>query len=1166
MDIKDIKLILLAILVITLQMPPRQAAAQPDNDNPLIPIPLRLDSPGYVTLVIEDSEGKRVRNLVSCRAFDAGTHTICWDGLDDLARDENSAKHAVFHIPGRIVSPGEYTVRGLVHPGIDLIYRMTPYTHGNPPWRTEDAASQWLTNHSPPSDVIFLPAGTAPDRKGKPSSRGGQVVICSKVAEGGSGLAWVDMDGQKLWGQSWLGGVWTAASHLAVDRGPRPVEGVYAYAAASWAGDKYNDNKAELRLHKLVDAEHRVQAPRDRRFGSGEDRPVLEPGYTIPFPKGTPDFDQDSKEQRAKYAASLTGLAVHNGMVVCAFEKLGQLLFVNAHEAKIIGTASLPEPRGLAFDRKGILYAISRNRLLRLAIDGDHPTELPEPEVLVSGFEDPQYVAVADDGMLYVSDWGNSHQVKVFTADGAVRGAFGDPGAPRLGRYNPDHMNHPAGMAIDDRGRLWVTEETHIPKRVSLWNLANRRLIDAFYGPMRYGGSGAIDPRDRTRFFYDDDHGGTIEFKLDYKTGRSSPVAIPYLSRYNDTGLMGRYVGAAPSYPLHHGGRLYLTEAYNLHTTGRHYASLYRLDQDGIARIVAAAGNILDAERKVLPAFQEPAVQAKMPAGYTPKADKPLLFVWSDSDADQRLDAAELQFLDPRKHVAQRNQRPRMGTTSVTDDLAFTFSCVGDVVLQLKPTGVTTDGVPTYDIAKRRVLATGAQAPVSSGGNQVLPADGGWTITTTPVEPLAREGVGAVRNGMAMWSYPSLWPGLHASHIAPMPAEPGQLIGTTRVIGPVIDAPPGSDAGQLWAINGNKGNVYVFTVDGLFVARLFQDSRTTSWNAPQARAGMNVNHLSLQEECFGPTWTRTEQGEVFLQAHFVGNIVQIKNLDKVRRLPDSRITVTAEDLVAAQRWNVEQEARRQAEAAAAAGPLLATLGGTPPTVDGSAGEWTDADWVTVDQRMQKIGNWGRRENITRASLAIAGDKLYAIWQTHDQKLLNNSGESLNNLFKCGGALDLMIGVDPTANASRRKPVRGDQRVLITRVGDQTTAVLYQPVDPISQSPAVEFGSPLRTIRFDRVEVISERVEFASASVKDLEADEDGNVIRTTYEVAIPLQLLSFKPKSGTEYKFDIGILRGDGRQTLQRAYWHNKASGMVSDIPSEAELIPALWGTVRLQR
>ena len=40
----------------------------------------------------------------------------------------------------------------------------------------------------------------------------------------------------------------------------------------------------------------------------------------------------------------------------------------------------------------------------------------------------------------------------------------------------------------------------------------------------------------------------------------------------------------------------------------------------------------------------------------------------------------------------------------------------------------------------------------------------------------------------------------------------------------------------------------------------------------------------------------------------------------------------------------------------------------------------------------------------------------------------------------------------------------------------------------------------------------------------------------------------------------IGLLRGDGAQTLQRVYWCNKATGITADVPSEAELTPRLWG------
>ncbi len=1141
----------------------------------MIPIELNLDQPGEVTLVIEDADGKRVRNLISQEPMAAGKHSVMWDGLDDLQRDPEAANHSTFHIPGKLVDPGKYTVRGLVHPPIDVVYRMTRYSNGNPPWRTTDHASEWLTNHSAPSDVIFLPAGIAPEREGKPNSKEGQVLICSRVAEGGSGLAWVDLTGQKLWGQHWLGGVWTAASHMAVDKGGHPVPGVYAYASASWQGDKYNDYKTELRLHQLVDPEHRGKAPKDQRFGTGEDRPVLGSYYKLPLIptaptapeiKNTPE--RELKEYYGKYSPELSGMAVHNGLVVSSFEKIDQLIFISAHEKEVVGKAEIAAPRGLAFDPQGRLYVISGRLLLRYSIDPEKPSLLENPETLVRDLLDPQYVMIAPDGDFYISDWGDSHQVKHFAADGTALKPIGDAGAPKIGKYNPNHMNHPAGMAIDDRGRIWVAENSHIPKRVSVWNLEDGTLADAFYGPMRYGGSGAVDPKNSERFFYDDDHGGTITFELDYKTGKSAPTAIPYLARYDKTGLIGRYTGAPPSYPLYHGEQLYLTDAYSLHTTGRRMATLHRYDNDGICRIVAAAGDINDSSREILPAFQRPEIQARMPEGFKVQNGQPLIYLWSDGNGNQMIEAEEVEFLDPASLTKDAKGSANLGTVSVTDDLAFTFSRVGDSIIRFSPVSIGENGVPAYSIAKREILATGAQSPVSSGGDQVLPAKDGWLITTTPLEPFAQEGLGGALNGEPTWSYPSLWPGLHASHIAPLLEKPGQIIGTTRVIGTAIDAPAPSDAGQLWAINSNKGVIYVFTTDGLFVARLFADCRVASWNVTEAKLGMIVNDMSLQEECFGPTWTATEDGKVWLQAYFTGNIIEIDHLEKIRRLPDQSIEITGDQLLSARQAYVEAEAKRQQEENKGDKGLTISPRTGPVELDGKADEWPEESFVEIDKRRVKVGNWGKREVDTRASVALHGDTLYAVWQGYDKDLLDNRGDSLNNLFKTGGCLDLMISTDPDADPARRQPVEGDQRLLITKVGDKTTAVRYEPVSPDATEAegggAVEFGSPLRTISFDRVQVVSDRVKLVEKSVTDLEADKNGSIVRTTYEIAIPLDLLDFKPEIGKSYKFDIGVLRGDGVQTLQRVYWKNRAAGIVSDIPSEAELIPALWGNLNI--
>ena len=65
--------------------------------------------------------------------------------------------------------------------------------------------------------------------------------------------------------------------------------------------------------------------------------------------------------------------------------------------------------------------------------------------------------------------------------------------------------------------------------------------------------------------------------------------------------------------------------------------------------------------------------------------------------------------------------------------------------------------------------------------------------------------------------------------------RPGEVIGTTRLLGGFV-TPQNSDAGPIWCINGNMGNMYLFTADGLFVAQLFQDMRRGRLGDAEARA------------------------------------------------------------------------------------------------------------------------------------------------------------------------------------------------------------------------------------------------------------------------------------------------------------------------------------------
>ena len=190
-----------------------------------------------------------------------------------------------------------------------------------------------------------------------------------------------------------------------------------------------------------------------------------------------------------------------------------------------------------------------------------------------------------------------------------------------------------------------------------------------------------------------------------------------------------------------------------------------------------------------------------------------------------------------------------------------------------------------------------------------------------------------------------------------------------------------------------------------------------------------------------------------------------------------------------------------------------------------------------------------------AAVAIAGDRLYAAFRTQDPELLKNSGETPNAPFKTGGCLDLMIGTDPAADLKRPRPAAGDVRLLITQSKGQPLALLYRAVVPGTKEP-VPFSSPWRTITIDRVDDLSAQLQLASS----IEKDAKGKVQGAFYEISVPLTALGLQPAEGQTIRGDIGILRGNGFQTLQRVYWNNKATAITADVPSEAELTPALWG------
>ncbi len=1087
--------------------------APPAETPPPIPIRFQLPEAGLVTLVIEDAQGNRVRNLVSEQPFPAGDNTAWWDGSDDLLRDVDAAKHGLYHIPTRLVSPGEYRVRGLWRKPLSLRYQMSVYSAGEPAWVTEDSTGCWLTNHTPPTSMAWIPAE-------RTEVNAPLVMMGAFVSEGGHGLQWVREDGTKVGGQARVGGVWTGGPTLAVDLGEKANANHAAYVGSIWEG--------ELRL-----------TAKTRSLGDetvltlqlGEDR---RPKDLKPDERPEPLVGFDGGDRR--YV--LAGIAARDGLLVCSLVRQNELLLVDVAARKVLGRIPLRNPRGLAFDGEGKLLVLSERSLVRFdSLDQHEPAATPAPRpVIHKGLVDPRHVAISTRGkaggaarQFYISDRGEQHVVKVFDAQGKPLRVVGKPGLPGEGPYDPRHMNEPNGLAVDSRGRLWVAEADFHPKRVSVWE-ADGRLAQAFHGPSEYGGGGVLDPQDRSRFYYKG-----LEFELDWQTGEDRLVRV----FHRPDGLLSAHYGPYspdwPLYPESQRGARYFTSCYTHNpTSGDATAFLWR-DEPHHARLVAGVGSAHE-----WPILKTEPFLAAWPEGVNAGGERfrnPAVFAWSDANGDGLPQPAEV-----------RMQKVEAGGVTVMNDLSVVFARWGEKAVKFVPR--FAKGIPRYDLSAAEVLVEGAQRPASSGGGQALTRPDGWTILTNAPAPYSNYGLGGVLDGKPRWSYPSPWPGLHASHEAAVPDRPGMVVGHTRLLGGWIE-PPG-EGGPMFGVNGNMGNMYLLTADGLFVATLFHDIRSRpNWAMPRAVRNMDVSEVSLHDENFWPSLTQTKDGQVYVVDGGRTSLVRVEGLETIRRIPAQTIAVGKDDLQRASDWFAAEAARKNA--AGLRTPVEVALRAAPPKVDGDLSDWAEsARFAVIDRRGTRANfNSNSKPYDASAAVCVANGRLYAAFRTLEKDLLKNSGEEPDALFKTGGALDIMLATDAEADPTRRNAVAGDVRLLVTTVEGKPKAVLYAAVVAGTKTP-VRFSSPWRTITLDSVQDVTDELEFA--------ADGAGN-----FELSIPLETLGWEPQAGASYQGDLGVLRGNGFQTLQRVYWSNKATAITSDVPSEAELVPRLWGTWRVK-
>jgi hypothetical protein len=166
--------------------------------------------------------------------------------------------------------------------------------------------------------------------------------------------------------------------------------------------------------------------------------------------------------------------------------------------------------------------------------------------------------------------------------------------------------------------------------------------------------------------------------------------------------------------------------------------------------------------------------------------------------------------------------------------------------------------------------------------------------------------------------------------------------------------------------------------------------------------------------------------------------------------------------------------------------------------------------------------------------------------------MKNGGKDSTTYFETGGAFDFMLQTSSKAKPDRREGAKGDIRLLFAQVGGKVVCVKYDYVGAKSAKNAHTFESPVGKLKVSSVSV--------EPSVTTWTYGGRGHC---TLRAVIPLALLGNVDLLG-ETRGDFGRIVGDstGTVSVERSYWSNKATSLMSDRPTQAGVEPRLWGKV----
>ena len=360
---------------------------------------------GKATIVIEDTNGKRIRNLISGVTLKKGVQTIEWDGLD-----EN----------GNVVPPGAYRWRSIHHPGIVPEYVMTYCNADEPGFR------QLLSNHG---------------HFNRAAANDTYVFLAAPITEGGFAMIAVDKNGRWAHGYNHISGAGLGDNAIAADQ-------QYLYVAndgVSWGMQIDKSKPNWTAAMKLTLTRYDIETGASVNYPGG--RSVTLESYA---------YGAGAENAAVRDRYSITGMTLYNGKLYVGSRYAQAVLVVDPATGAIQGKIPLADPGPLGTGA-GKLYAVSGSAVVRI-----DPATATTAAFLPANTLSPRGLAVDAQGNVYVSD-GMTSTVQVLNSAGKVVRTIGQPGGAFVGTFMTERIVNPSGLALLD-GRLWVTERPHEPE------------------------------------------------------------------------------------------------------------------------------------------------------------------------------------------------------------------------------------------------------------------------------------------------------------------------------------------------------------------------------------------------------------------------------------------------------------------------------------------------------------------------------------------------------------------------------------------------------------------------------------------------------------------------------------------------------------------------------